>query len=158
MERVIAADHMLRQEQELGRAKPIMIGQEPPFDMHGDPWVKIDRTGEDPAFNIYLPPDVPHWEAVDTLIYGKLQKLIDKLNVEHVRSPKIGGSRLGYARGRQVHRDQVWRCRRRHHSRARAHSGRALRIGRCRSTARSASCAEAHRTKGQEDRPAGSRL
>lgn len=99
MERVIAADHMLRQEQELGRAKPIMLGQELPFDMHGDPWVKIDRTGEDPAFNIYLPPDVPHWEAVDTMVYGKLRKLIDALNVEHLRSPKIGGSRLGYAEG-----------------------------------------------------------
>jgi len=99
MERVISAEHTLRQEQELGRAKPIMLGQEPPFDMHGDPWVKIDRTGEDPAFVVYLPPEVKHWEAVDTLVYGKLQKLIDSLNVMHERSPKIGGSRLGYAQG-----------------------------------------------------------
>lgn len=99
MERVISAEHTLRQEQRLGRAKPIMLGQEPPFDAQGDPWVKIDRTGEDPAFVVYLPPEVKHWEAVDTIVYGKLQKLIDSLNVMHDRSPKIGGTRLGYAEG-----------------------------------------------------------
>lgn len=99
MERVISAEHTLRQEKALGRAKPIMLGQEPPEDYRGESWVRIDRTGEDPAFNIYLPPDVQHWEAVDTLVYGKLQKLIKDLGVTHERSPKIGGTRLGYAMG-----------------------------------------------------------
>jgi hypothetical protein len=99
MERVIAAEHTLRQEEKLGRAQRVMLGAETPLDAHGDKWVKIDPSGEDPAFVVYLPPTVPHWEAVDTMVYGKLRKLIDELNVEHLRSPKIGGTRLGYAQG-----------------------------------------------------------
>jgi hypothetical protein len=101
MERVISAEHTLRQEEKLGRAQRVMLGAEAPVDAHGDSWVKIDPSGEDPAFVVYLPPEVPHWEAVDTMVYGKLRKLIDELNVEHVRKPKIGRAALGYAEGDQ---------------------------------------------------------
>jgi hypothetical protein len=101
MQRVIAAEKMLRQEAEFGRAKKVMtsLGHEPPVDADGEKWVRIDREGNDPAFTIYLPPEVSHWEAVDTLVYGKLSALVKQLNVLHRRAPKIGRDALGYARG-----------------------------------------------------------
>jgi diguanylate cyclase (GGDEF)-like protein len=97
MERLIGAEHMLQAEQKQGRAKPILNGHDVPEDADGEKWVKIDREGNDPAFTIWGPPEVTHWEGVDAMVYGKLQKLIQDLRIRHERKLKIGQG-LGYAR------------------------------------------------------------
>lgn len=99
MQRLVAADEMLKQELEAGRAAKVLdvMGKEAPADVNGDKWVKIDRTGNDPAFTIFGSPEVTHWEAVDAVQYGKLKQLIDDLTVLHSRRPRIG-SALGYAK------------------------------------------------------------
>lgn len=96
MQRVIAAERMMRAEQASGRAKPVMLGAEPPRDDSGDLWQRIG-DGTDPAFTVYGPSDVTHFEAVDTIVYGKLQKLLGELKISHERKVRIGGNRLGYA-------------------------------------------------------------
>jgi hypothetical protein len=99
MERLIGADHMLQLEQAAGRAKPVMdqTGVRPPVDGEGRPWVKIDRDGNDPAFTVFGPRTVEHWEGVDAIKYEKLKRFMDDLNVKFKRPVNIGGTRLGYA-------------------------------------------------------------
>ena len=97
IQRVISAERMLTYEQKMTRAQPVMLGHEPPLTPDGRKWGQIDREGNDPAFTIYGPPTIEMWEAVDALVYDKLQKLLDDLRIRHERKPKIGGRRMGYA-------------------------------------------------------------
>jgi hypothetical protein len=94
MQRVINAEHMLREEKAAGRAKPIVFGQKPPVDSEGRPWPRIDTTGSDPAFTVYGPPDVTTKEAFDANVRAQLTAVIEALpNLEHERrtSVNMGG-------------------------------------------------------------------
>ncbi len=98
MGRTIAARKILKAELKAKRARPVMNGYAPPRDAAGDPWVKADPSERDPAFIVYGPSSVTHWEGVDAVVYEQLQHLIDDLGITHKRGLKIGmRGVLGYA-------------------------------------------------------------
>jgi 2'-5' RNA ligase/predicted ABC-type ATPase len=98
MERLIGATHMLRAEQNAGRAKPIKLGHEPPLDIDGHAWVKIDREGNDPAFTVYGPPTHTVHEAFDAAVREGLEAAITRLGgVQHTRATSVGRGKLGWA-------------------------------------------------------------
>lgn len=107
MERSIASAMELEIEARHGRAAKIMDvhGKKPPVDEEGDPWVKIDRAGNDPAFTIWGPPTIDVHEAFDADIRKGLEDAITRLGgVTHERKVSIGkggqmAGALGYAAG-----------------------------------------------------------
>ena len=55
MEWLIASDAMLKAEKAYGRAALLLYNKEMPTTADGRPWEYIDKTGKDPAFNVYGP-------------------------------------------------------------------------------------------------------
>ncbi|HXJ64427.1 MAG TPA: hypothetical protein VNN79_11790, partial [Actinomycetota bacterium] len=90
MDRLISRINIRNAEKKFGRAKVVMIGKQPPVDGEGNPWQAIDRAGNDPAFTVWMRGTIPHWEAVDTMIFGKLEELARALGVKHTRGVHIG--------------------------------------------------------------------
>lgn len=101
MERLIGAIHMLRAEQANGRAAPVMLGKDAPTDVDGNPWVKIDREGNDPAFTLYAPPTHTVHEAFDAAVREGLEAAIARLKgLTHTRAASVGRGKLGWASDR----------------------------------------------------------
>lgn len=103
MDWLIGSAHILKEEVAKGRAKIVMNGYAPPRDGEGNPWVKIDREGNDPAFTLWGPGLVAHWEGVDAVVYGKLQHFLDTLKIPHERRLRIEGAGvLGRSDGSKI--------------------------------------------------------
>lgn len=100
MQRVIAAERMLRQEHAAGRATKVMdsMGKKPPKDADGEDWVRLGPDG-DPAFTIFGPKTVTIDEAYDAKLMEGLHNFARSLGVQHVRKIAVGGNRWGYAVG-----------------------------------------------------------
>jgi hypothetical protein len=100
MQRVIAAERMLRQEKAAGRAIKVLdaMGKTPPVDAEGEDWIRLGPDG-DPAFTIYGPKTIAIREAYDAKLMADLHNFARSIGVQHVRKIALGGNRWGYAVG-----------------------------------------------------------
>jgi hypothetical protein len=101
MQRLIAIERELRMEADGGRAKKVMeaLGQKPPRDENGDPWVHLGTAG-DSAFIVYGPKKIKVKEAFDAKLMAGLHNFARSLGVQHIRKIALGANRWGYAVGK----------------------------------------------------------
>lgn len=100
MRKAIAFTKAIGTEIDLGRAKKVLVGMQPPVDQFGRPWKRIG-DGTDPSFNIYGPHEITIREAFDAGVRQQLDEVIASLpKLVHERKISVGGEgRWGYAEG-----------------------------------------------------------
>lgn len=88
MSRYLLGQRVMAEMREQGLARFVAAMEQPPAGF---------QRINDKVATVYGPPTVPVREAFDKIVREGLANALDAFGVEHVRKPRIGGTRLGYA-------------------------------------------------------------